>query len=91
MDANARREFTKLWDDGVPLAEIARLMRYSPSTLAKMRMTLGLRKRFGADPEDGLPTPELIRVRCLQQQTNWTETDRKMRWQGPPHSAYCNE
>ncbi len=90
MDARTRAKFARLWNDGIALEEIAKQLRYSTSTLAKMRMQLGLRKRYGAEPEDGIPTPDVIRIRCLQQQTNWTDTDRKLRWQGPPHTAYAN-
>lgn len=77
-----------MWAAGVPLADIAETLGYSFSTLAKLRMMFGLAKRYGADDDEAPPTPEVIRVRCLEQQTNWTAADRKLRWQGVPHTIY---
>lgn len=51
-------------------------------------MLLGLPKRYGAVDDGEIPTPDVIRLRCLQQQTNWTEHERSLRWRGPPHTIY---
>lgn len=76
-----------MWRDGTPLAEIAEKLKYSFSTLAKLRITFGLEKRYGCD---GPPTPEVIRIRCLEQQTNWTPAERQLRWTGTPHTIYAS-
>lgn len=88
MDHETRQRFERMWRDGEPLASIADALGYSFSTLAKCRMMYGLEKRYGADDDPPPPTPELIRIRCLEQQTNWTPTERKLRWRGPPHTVY---
>jgi hypothetical protein len=90
MDDRTRRRFERMWRQGVPLAEIASVLGYSFSTLAKLRMMYGLQKRYGADDDEAPPTPEVIRLRCLAQQTNWTPTDRKLRWVGEPHTIYSS-
>jgi hypothetical protein len=91
MDARTRQRFERMWASGMPLAEIAAELRYSFSTLAQLRHSLGLKKRYGSDEADeSPPTPELIRIRCQQEQTNWTETDRRMRWRGQPHTIYSS-
>jgi hypothetical protein len=92
MDARTRQRFERMWASGMPLAEIAAELHYSFSTLAQLRHSLGLKKRYGGhdDAEECPPTPELIRIRCQQQQTNWTETERRMRWRGYPHSVYSS-
>lgn len=74
----------------MPLAEIAKELRYSFSTLAQLRHSLGLRKRYGHDDDAAPPTPEVIRIRCAEQQTNWTETERRLRWRGYPHTIYTD-
>jgi hypothetical protein len=88
MDALTRQKFEQMWKARVPLAVIATTLGYSFSTLAKLRMIYGLEKRYGADDDQQPPSPEVIRLRCLAQQTNWTPTERKMRWQGVPHTIY---
>lgn len=90
MDQRTRRRFERMWRDGVGLAQIATTLGYSFSTLAKLRMIYGLEKRYGAEDDEAPPTPEVIRIRCLEQQTNWTPTERKMRWRGQPHTVYQN-
>lgn len=75
-----------MWNEGVPLAEIADRLRYSCSTLAKLRMDLGLRKRYGADDETP-PTPEVIRLRCEEVRTNWTIQERCQRYVGVEHTV----
>lgn len=77
-----------MWQNDVPLAEIGRTLGYSFSTLAKLRMMYGLKKRYGADDDEAPPSPEVIRIRCLAQQTNWTPTERRLRWKGTPHTIY---
>lgn len=84
MDARTRAKFERMWQAGVGLAEIATKLGYSFSTLAKLRIQFGLKKRYGTT----IPTREVIRIRCLRQQTNWTDTDRAERWQGEPHTIY---
>jgi hypothetical protein len=79
-----------MWNSGMPLAEIAKELHYSFSTLAQLRHSLGLRKRYGHEDDEAPPTLEVIRIRCLEQQTNWTDTERKMRWRGPPHTIYSS-
>lgn len=91
MDDETRRRFRELWlqEPKVPLSDIAEQLGYSWHSLAKWRMILGLPKRYGNydnDCED--PTPDVIKIRCSEQQTNWSETERKRRWLGPPHTIY---
>lgn len=90
MDKRTRKRFERMWRDGVGLSQISKTLGYSFSTLAKLRMIYGLQKRYGADDDSAPPTPEIIRIRCLEQQTNWTPTERKLRWRGPPHTVYQN-
>lgn len=88
MDAATRKRFTELWLAGVPLQEIADELGYSFSGAARWRFTLGLPPRGKAIEDPPPPTPALIRIRCLEQQTNWTETERSVRWCGHPHTTY---
>jgi len=89
MDEETKRQFAQLWRDGVKLEQIASVLGYSFASLAKWRMMLGLPKRYGNYNDDGeIPEPAVIRLRCLQQQTNWTTTERRLRWRGPPHTIY---
>jgi hypothetical protein len=88
MDARTRQRFETLWNSGMPLADIAKRLGYSFSTLAQLRHSLGLRKRYGYEDDESPPTPEVIRVRCLEQQTNWTDYERRLRWRGEPHTIY---
>ena len=88
MDARTRQKFERLWRSGMPLAEIAKELGYSFSTLAQLRHTLGLRKRYGHEDNIEPPTPEVIRIRCLEQQTNWSAEVRLERWVGTPHTIY---
>jgi hypothetical protein len=90
MDRETQQRFRALWT-AVPkrsLQSIADELGYSFQSLAKWRMILGLPKRYGADDDGETPMPAVIRLRCLQQQTNWTETERRLRWRGPPHTIY---
>lgn len=86
MNKRTQQRFARLWTAGVPLAEIAVALNYSTSTLAKLRMQLGLRKRYGADDDDLPPTPEVIRLRCAEVQTAWSATDRHQRYVGVEHT-----
>jgi hypothetical protein len=79
-----------MWYRGIPLAEIAKKLHYSFSTLAQLRHSLGLRKRYGHEDDQTLPSPEVICIRCGQEQTNWTDTERRLRWRGPPHTVYSS-
>lgn len=90
MDARTRQKFEQLWNSGMPLAEIALVLGYSFSTLAQLRHSLGLRKRYGHEDDETPPTPEVIRIRCLEQQTNWTDSERRLRWRGEPHTIYAS-
>lgn len=90
MDARTRARFERMWRAGKPLAEIAEKLRYSFSTLAKLRIMYGLERRYGSDEDETPPTRAVIRLRCQQQQTNWTESERKQRWQGEPHTIYAS-
>ena len=79
----------RLWADGVRLADIAEQLGRSWHSLAKERMFLGLPKRYGNYDDDGeIPTPAVIKLRCQAEQTNWTDTERRLRWRGPPHTIY---
>lgn len=91
MDARTRKKFERLWRKGVPLADIAKELGYSFSTLAQLRLSLGLPKRCVWDDDIDPPTPEMIRIRCLEQQTNWSREDRIERWVGHPHTIYSSE
>lgn len=89
MDAVTRKRFAVLWHRGDSLQSIADEIGCSFATAAKWRMFLGLPKRYGNYDDDGeIPTPELIRLRALAQQTNWTDSERRLRWRGPPHTVY---
>lgn len=88
MDKRTKARFIRLWQTGVPLAEIAEQLSYSVSTLAKLRMIYGLRKRYGAEPEGGDPTPEQIRERAAEIRADWNEHDFRLRWQGDPKGLY---
>lgn len=89
LDPKTRQRFVQLWADGVLLDNIAQQLGRSWHSLAKERMTLGLPKRYGNYDNDGeIPTPAVIKLRCLAAQTNWTETERRLRWRGPPHTIY---
>lgn len=89
LDPKTRARFVQLWADGVLLDNIAQQLGRSWHSLAKERMTLGLPKRYGNYENDGdIPSPAVIRLRCLAVQTNWTETERRSRWRGPPHTIY---
>lgn len=89
LDPETRTRFVRLWADGVRLADIAEQLGRSWHSLAKERMFLGLPKRYGNYDDDGeIPTPAVIKLRCQAQQTNWTDTERRLRWRGPPHTIY---
>lgn len=89
MDPETRAEFVRLWADGVLLSDIAQKLGRSWHSLAKERMTLGLPKRYGNYEDDGeIPTPAVIKLRAQAQQTNWTDSERRLRWRGPPHTIY---
>ncbi len=90
MDKPTQKRFAELWnkEPKVKLADIAAQLGYSFQSLAKWRMILGLPKRYGADDDGEIPTPAVIRLRCQEQQTNWTPTERRLRWRGPPHTIY---
>ena len=77
-----------MWKRGDSLQSIADTLGYSFQSLAKWRMILGLPKRYGADDDGHIPTPAVIQLRCQEQQTNWTPTERRLRWRGPPHTIY---
>lgn len=90
MDINTQRKFAAMWK-ATPrkrLSEIADELGYSFQSLAKWRMILGLPKRYGAHDDSDAPSPAIIRLRCLAQQTNWSDTERKLRWRGQPHTIY---
>ena len=76
-----------MWHDGTPLAEIAVKLRYSVSTLAKLRMLYGWRKRFG-EPDGEPPTQDVIRLRALEIQAGWTEEQRRRARVGLGHTIY---
>lgn len=91
MDDETRKRFTELWlqEPRVPLWKIAEQLGRSWHALAKERMFLGLPKRYGNYDDDGeIPTPDVIKLRCLEQQTNWTDYERRLRWRGAPHTIY---
>lgn len=87
MDARTKRRFERMWHDGTPLAEIAVKLRYSVSTLAKLRMLYGWRKRFG-EPDGEPPTQDVIRLRALEIQAGWTEEQRRRARVGLGHTIY---
>lgn len=88
MTPEERATFERLWKARVPLADIAMRLGYSFSTLAKLRILYGLERRYGSDDDETPPTRAVIRLRCIAQQTNWTDTERRRRWHGTPHTIY---
>lgn len=88
MDQRTQKRFRAMWARDVPLADIASALGYSFQSLAKWRMLLALPKRYGAPDDGDMPTLDVIRLRCEQQQTNWSEHDRRLRWRGTPHTIY---
>lgn len=92
MDIHTQRKFAAMWN-AVPrkrLADIAAELGYSFQSLAKWRMMLGLPKRYGGGDDGDTPSPTVIRLRCMEQQTNWTPTERRLRWRGEPHTLYAS-
>jgi hypothetical protein len=90
MDRETQQRFRELWL-AVPkrsLDSIAAELGYSFQSLAKWRMVLGLPKRYGAEDDGETPEPQVIRLRAEAQQTNWTPSERRLRWRGPPHTIY---
>lgn len=89
MDPETRAKFRRLWAAGVKLADIAEQLGRSWHSLAKERMVMGLPKRYGNYDDDGeIPEPAVIKLRAQQQQTNWTASERRLRWRGVPHTIY---
>jgi len=89
MDAKTQAQFVRMWQEGILLSDIAEQLNCSWHSLAKERMKLGLPKRYGNYEDDGeIPPPSVIKLRCQAQQTNWTDTERRLRWRGPPHTIY---
>lgn len=89
MDKRTKDRFVRLWRRGDSLADIAVVLGYSFQSLAKWRMILNLPKRYGRDDGE-IPTPAVIKLRALQQQTTWSETERRNRWRGVPHTIYAS-
>jgi hypothetical protein len=89
MDKRTKDRFARLWHRGDSLADIAVVLGYSFQSLAKWRMILNLPKRYGRDDGE-IPPPSVIKLRALQQQTNWSDTERRSRWRGTPHTIYAS-
>jgi hypothetical protein len=90
MDRETQKRFATLWNarPKIRLEDIATELGYSFQSLAKWRMILQLPKRYGFDDDGEIPPPAVIELRCQAQQTNWTPTERRLRWRGPPHTIY---
>ena len=90
MDARTKKRFERLWHDGTPLTEIAEKLRYSVSTLAKLRMMYGWKKRYGEPDKSEPPTQETIRLRTLEIQATWTEDQRRRARVGLGYTVYTS-
>lgn len=91
MDESKRRDFERLWFDGVRLRDIAHTLGVTVSICSKARVKLGLPKRCGSLPDgEDIPDPKTIRLRCAEVRTSWDFVTYKLRWQGPPTTQYAD-
>ncbi len=85
-----RGEFCRMWMSKVRLREIAEHFGISWHVAAKLRATYGLPRRVVVEELDDIG-PDEIRLRAMEQRTNWTPVEAMQRWCGKPHTIYSDE
>lgn len=92
MDARTLARFKALWSDQeMTLADIARILRYKESTLAKLRIAYGLPPRgIGGRPgrREYIPTPKQIAEAAARERAKWTPEQWMAAKVGIPHTVY---
>lgn len=97
MDARTRKRFETLWFRGVPLSEIAVQLRYTESTLARLRIQFQLPEKVlpplrgvGGRPSkhERMPSPEEISARALEVRKSWTTCQWMNAKVGLGHTVY---
>lgn len=91
MNQRTLARFREMWDAGMQLHEIARILRYRESTLAKLRIAYGLPPRgTGGRPARGeyIPTPAEIRAAAAREREKWTPEQWMAAKVGPGHTVY---
>jgi hypothetical protein len=94
MDARTLARFKELWADGdLTLADIAKILRYRESTLAKLRSAYGLPPRgIGGRPRgrEYVPTPQEIAKAAARERAKWTPEQWMAAKVGIAHTVYGN-
>jgi hypothetical protein len=94
MDARTLARFKELWANHyLTLAEIAKILRYRESTLAKLRIAYGLPPRgIGGRPcgHEYVPTPQQIAKAAAGVRAKWTPDEWRERKIGIAHTVYGN-
>lgn len=92
MNQRTLERFRELWaNDELTLADIARILRYRESTLAKLRIAYGLPPRgTGGRPgrREFIPTPTQIREAAARERAKWTPEQWMNARVGPGHTVY---
>ncbi len=92
MNQRTLERFRELWaNDELTLADIARILRYRESTLAKLRIAYGLPPRgTGGRPgrREFIPTPAQIREAAARERAKWTPEQWMNARVGPGHTVY---
>ena len=92
MNQRTLERFRELWaNDELTLADIARILRYRESTLAKLRIAYGLPPRgTGGRPgrREFIPTPAQIREAAVRERAKWTPEQWMNARVGPGHTVY---
>lgn len=92
MNQRTLERFRELWaNEELTLADIARILRYRESTLAKLRIAYGLPPRgTGGRPgrREFIPTPAQIREAAARERAKWTPEQWMNARVGPGHTVY---